>query len=156
MALSIQRTPGALLRFRRPTGVYQQTFRTALDRLPVFVAALLAGSPPITAGTVTVKAVVFEPRHLAAFLAMHGLPQEVGPETTVTATNAEEVNGLLVATLADWLDFYFLPKPNRFLVYADHDEYTTVFSARRTAVSRIATAMGVAGIAEVPGFSREA
>jgi hypothetical protein len=155
MALRIQTIPGALKRFSRPSGTYQHTFRTPLDRLPVFVAALLAGAPPITAGTVTVKAVVSTPRHLASLLAVHDLPQDVGPDTTVTASGAEEVRVLLAATLADWLDFYFLPKPNRFLVYADHDEYTTVFSARRTAVSRIAAAMAVAGIADVPGYSRD-
>lgn len=155
MPLRIETTPGAVKRFRHPPGTYQQSFRTPLDRLPVFVAALLAGTPPITAGTVTVKSVVFTPEHLARFLAIHNLTQEVAPDSAVTASGAQEVRELLAATLADCLDFYFLPKPHRFLVYADHDEYTTVFSARRTAVSRIANAMAVAGFADVPDDPRD-
>jgi hypothetical protein len=149
-----QVTPGILKRFHRPAGKFQQTFHTPLDRLPVFVAALLAGSPPTTAGAVTLKAIGSTPHHLPRLLATYDLPQELLPELTITATGAQEVQALLVAALSDWLDFYFLPKPNRFLIYADHDEFTTIFSARKTAVSRIAAAMAVAGVADVPGFSR--
>jgi hypothetical protein len=154
--MKIQATPGVLKRFRRPTGAYQQTFRTPLERLPVFVAALLAGGPLITGAAVTLKAIVFAPQHLESLLAKHQLPLALGPDITITATGAEEVKTLLAAALADCVDFYFLPKPNRFLLYADHDEYTTVFAARRASVSRIASAMGVAGIADVPGYSRNA
>jgi hypothetical protein len=154
--MKIEAVPGALKRLQRPPGKFQDTFRTALDRLPVFVAALLAGTPPIASGTVTLKAIAFEPRHLRQVLERHHLSHELGPDVTITASGPQELQALLVATFSDWLDFYFVPRPNRFLVYADHDEFTTVFSARKTAISRISTAMAVAGIAEVPGYTREA
>ncbi len=154
--MKIEPIAGALKRYERTPGKFQHTFRTALDRLPVFVAALLAGTPPIASGTVILKTVVFEPRHLLHLLASHNLGQDLGPDVTITASGAQELQALLAATFSDWLDFYFVPKPGRFLVYADHDEFTTVYSSRHTAVSRIATAMSVAGILDVPGYTRGA
>jgi hypothetical protein len=155
MPLSVASSPETLKRFRRPTGSYQQTFRTPLDRLPVFVAALLAGNPPITSGAVTVQSVVFTPTHLAALLGQHGLPADAAAGATITATGFQEVRDVVSAALADCVDFYFLPRPNHFLLYADHDEFTTIFSARKSAISRVAAAMTTAGIAAVPGYSRE-
>jgi hypothetical protein len=153
--MKIQHTPGSLKRVRRPSGQHQHTFRTALDRLPVFVAGLLAGTPPIASGTVILRAVVFEPRHVTALLKSYDLIQDLTADVSITASGAEELQALLIGAFSDWLDFYFVPNPHRFLVYADHDEYTTVFASRRGAISRIATAMSLAGISDVTGYTRD-
>lgn len=153
--MKIETTPGALLRFKQSPGKFQHTFKTDLERLPTFVAALLAGTPPITSGTVTIKSVVFEPKHLRQVLAMHAIKDEPVSGMAITASGPEELHSLLIGTFSDWLDFYFTPRPGPFTVYADHDEYTTVFASRKFPISKIATAMALAGIADVPGYARE-
>jgi hypothetical protein len=100
--------------------------------------------------------VVFEPRHLAALLQSTGIEAPLAPEVSISASGSSELHALLLAAFTDLLDFYFVPNPRRFLVYADHDEYTTVFAARQGPVSRIATAMSLADIADVPGYNRTA
>lgn len=153
--MKIEHSPESLKRLQHPPGKHQRTFATPLDRLPVFVAALLAGSPPLASGIVTIRSVVFEPKHLEALLRSADLPTEVTSGTAITGSGTAELHALLGAALADWLDFYFVPRPARFVLYADHDEYTTVFGARKGPLSRIAEAMSLAGVTDIAGYSRE-
>ncbi len=149
-------TPGNVNRLRRTAaGFEQRTFRTPLEQLPAFVATLLAGPLPVTSASVVVRQVVFPPRHLEAVLSSHGLPPACQAEWSIVAEDADESMVLLTATFADWLDFFFLPLPKSYLLYADHDEYTTLFAARRGTLSRMGSAMTAAGFAEVSDYVRE-
>jgi hypothetical protein len=58
----------------------------------------------------------------------------------IIAAGPEEIAALLEAAWGDWLDFYFPPSPKRFQLFADHDEYTTVFGATKGHVSIAAAA----------------
>lgn len=152
--MRIQATPGELKRLRRTAGSFQRTFRTPLDRLPKFVAALLPAHFLIASASLTLDEVVFTPKHLEALLSAHQLQLAYGSDWTISATGRQESTALLEATLADWVDFYFRPEPKRFLLYADHHEYTTIFAVRKGMVSRVADALKAAGFAEVPDFVR--
>ena len=66
----------------------------------------------------------------------------------------QEAIDLLVAALGCSLDFYFVPEPRRFILYADHDEYTTLWAARKRTLSAIGTALLVAGFSEVSDYTR--
>lgn len=145
--------PGALKRLRQRAGPLQRTFQTALDRLPAFSACILEGEP-LRTGSVTIEAVVFPPRNLTALLAAHSLTVAYEPGITIVADGPQECMSLLTAALGDWLDFYFLPDPKRFLLYADHDEYATVFAGRKGPLSRIGTAMAQRGFSEIEGYVR--
>jgi hypothetical protein len=61
---------------------------------------------------------------------------------------------LLEALLGDWLDFYFAPEPKHILLYADHDEYTTVFASRKGPLSQAANRLSALGIREIAGYAR--
>lgn len=144
---------GSLKRLRRQIGPFQRTFQTPLDRLPAFAAWLLDGEP-LRSAAVTLEEVVFPPKSLTALLASHGLTADYVSGLTIVAEGPQECTALLTAALGDWLDFYFLPEPSRFLLYADHDEHTTVFAARKASLARIGTAMARGGFSEIEGYVR--
>lgn len=148
-------TTHEISKLRRTAGTFfQRTFVTPpLNRLPAFVAILLAG-PPLASASLTLDEVVFTPEHVNRLLSRHHVPQECRSGWTITATGQQESKALLTAALDDWLDFYFQPEPNRFLLYADHDEYTTLFAARKGTLSRLATALAAGGVAEVSDYVR--
>jgi hypothetical protein len=153
--MHIQSSPRSLKDLRRAASpLLQLTFLTPLRQLPAFVKILLAASSPLRSGTITVEAVVFPPKHLEALLSSHSLPLECNAGLSITAAGLEEAEALLTAALGDWLDFYFRPDPSRFLLYADHDEYTTVFAARKGPLSRLETSLTDAGFQKVSGWQR--
>lgn len=151
----IETPPGALKGLRRRAETsFQRTFATPLKRLPEFVGALIPADPPIRTATAIVESVVFEPKHLVSLLVAHGLPTPYGAQSSIAAASFEESATLLEALLGDWLDFYFAPEPKHILLYADHDEYTTVFATRKGPLSQIAKRMSVLGIAEIADYTR--
>lgn len=152
--MQIEQSPGAIKRLRKAAGQYQRTFRTPLNQLASFTGAILDPHTPLTAADVTIDAVVFPPRNLEALLAKHDLPHQQGRDWTITASGPQEIGELLQAALGDWLDFYFLPTPKRFMIYADHDEYTTVFSATKGSVSRIRASLLSRGFVEIADYKR--
>ena len=149
-----EHTPGMVGRLRQSPGNWQRTFRTPLERLPAFVAALLLGAPRTTGAVATIRAIVVEPKNLARLLAHHGLAPALDSDWSITATNPQDVNGLIEAALGDWVDFWLVPHPKGFTLYADHDEYATVFAARRGPLSKIGAAMEQAGVVEVKDWVR--
>ena len=46
------------------------------------------------------------------------------------------VRGLLISLFADAIDFAFIPAPKPFVIFADHDEYTTFFSPTKSNLNR--------------------
>jgi hypothetical protein len=121
-------TSGSLKRLRKVPWRFQQTFATPLRSLQPFVATILAAREQILGGTVTIDAVVFEPRNLNTLLASRSLPPCLASESSIEAAGFPEVEALLEAALSDSVDFWFVPRPKPFVIYADHDEYTTFFA----------------------------
>jgi len=153
--MRIQSAPGTLKRLRRTAGTFfQRTFETPRDRLPAFVASLLAGDSPILSASITVQAVVSPPDHLESLLASHHLALPPGADWSITAAGQQESQALLTAALGDAVDFYSLPDPKRFLLFADHDEYTTLFAARKGTLSRLAGTLAAGRVAEVSDYVR--
>jgi hypothetical protein len=153
--MHVKVNPGGVRGIRRGVSSFsQRTFETPMDRLPLFVATLLSGQPAIHAASLFVDQVVFTPEHLERLLAVHQLPIEYTGDRSVDASSAEESAALLTAALSDSVDFYFVPQPKRFIVYADHDEYATVFAPRKGTLSLIASLLAEAGFQEVQDYVR--
>ena len=114
---------------------------------------LLAGDPPIAGASVTIEQVVFTPDHFEKLLIAHKLPLDYR-DNGVVAETRQEASALLVAALGGWLDFFFVPEPKRFILYADHDEYTTLYAPRKGALSAIGGALIKAGFKEDPDYVR--
>ena len=144
-------SPGTLKRLRRTAWPYQRTFLTPLDDLPRFVDVILSAVPQISGAVAVFDRVVFEPHcDLPPLYAKHSLPPKYwGDDLTLEARDPAEASELLGAVLSEWIDFFFVPKPARFVVYADHDEFTTLFAHRRAHLSRVVDALTAAGFAAV-------
>ena len=132
----------------------QRTFQTTQNALPRFVDLLLAGKPEIATASLTIEQVVFKPEHLEKLLAKHQLPLQYR-DRAIVAEGGQQSADLLVAALSDSVDFYFVPEPKRFILYADHDEYTTLFAARKGKLSAIADSLITAGFNEEANYRRE-
>ena len=154
--MKIDRAEGHLRRLRRTVAsLEQRTFRTPLQRLEPFISCLLAQDPPFTTSAVLVDQVVFTPKHLEDLLTGHKLPLNYGEGQSIAAEDSQETVALLGAALADWLDFYFVPNPKKFILYADHDEYTTLFAVRKGTLSQLVGRLAQAGVSEVSGYHRD-
>jgi hypothetical protein len=126
-----------------------------LQQLARFSATVVSGPSPVESGSVTLEQVVFTPKHLERLLTDRNLPPTYGRDWTIAAEGQQEIVALLEAALSDSLDFYFTPIPKRYHLFADHDEYTTVFGATKGQVAKVATALVDAGFSRVDGYERE-
>jgi hypothetical protein len=144
---------GTLKRFRKVLPPFQQTFKTPLKSLEPFVSAILSEIEPRGA-TAAIEQVVFEPKHLLALLDAHSIPPQPLSRRQLTATAKGEVATLLQAALSDWVDFLFVPEPKSFTIYADHDEYTTVFAHSRSNLSRVTGPLTTQGFEAVLQYVR--
>ena len=60
-----------------------------------------------------------------------------------------------MATLGDWLDFIFVPEPGSIAIYADHDEYATIYAQTRSNLNRVTTPLADSGFHFVNDYERE-
>lgn len=91
---------------------------------------------------------------VAELLSQHHLPNPVRHDTTIMAETAAESLSLLTAALGDWVDFLYVPAPKPFVLYADHDEYTTFFASRQSNLHPVTSALTAGGFARVEGYLR--
>jgi hypothetical protein len=145
---------GVLQTFHRTPWKFQQTFRTPLQDLPAFVKAILGANQLLSGGSIVIKQWVFEPKHLYELLKSHAIEPRNLLGQSLTASNPREVEELLVAAFSDWVDFLFVPTPKAFVIYADHDEFTTFFAHTRGDLNRAVQAMAALGVKTVPDFKR--
>jgi hypothetical protein len=157
--MRIAEAPGAAQALRQKLGrsqdYYQETFRTPSRQARLVTTTVLATHTQLDAGSVTIEHVVFTPKNLEALLGDNDLPLTYGRDTIITASGAKESEALLEAAWSDWLDFYFVPVPSTFQLFADHDEYTTFFAATKGHLARIVTALSAASFPRVGGYRRE-
>jgi hypothetical protein len=147
--LTITQTPGAIKKFSRSSWRFQQTFRTPLKKLKPFVATILDAVGQIESGAVTIDGYVFEPKNLHQLLASQNVPPTVYHDVVVTALGRESVEILLRTAFSDWVDFVFQPSPKPFVIYADHDEYTTFFANTKGKLNQVVLPLNAAGFEKV-------
>jgi hypothetical protein len=137
--MRIVESPGTLHRYRQRDWPFQQTLQTPMKDLPRFVDVIFSALPGVQSATAVFEQVVFEPRYgLVPLYARHSLPPKwYGDDLTIAAETAEESRELLEAVLSEWIDFFFVPTPMPFAIYADHDEYATFLSSTRGDLARV-------------------
>lgn len=100
--------------------------------------------------------IVFAPTDLIAYLHTVGIQTDEAQLTRAQlhAESAFEAATLLEHLLGDWIDFAFIPSsPREFVLYADHDEYTTIFTANTDLLTALHTAMKTEGFQEVKDWT---
>ena len=98
---------------------------------------------------------MFEPEHLLDILTRHSLPHQYQKGTAVVAEGQQESEELLHAAFSDTMDFLFVPTPKPFVIYADHDEFTTFYANTRSNLNRVSDALLTQGFEEVSGYQRQ-
>jgi hypothetical protein len=139
------RAPEVLDRFCKEPWEFQQTFLTPLQSLQSFVVTIVSSGEPLRDASVIIDEVVFEPRDLNAMLAKYSLPLRYDRGLCLTAAAPQEIEELLRVVFGEWIDFLFVPNPQFFAIYADHDEYTTFYAHDRANLERIANALSNRG-----------
>jgi hypothetical protein len=146
--------PGALEHMRARAGEHQATFVVPPERASQFAAALLCAGIGAAGARLVIDAVVFPPKHLQTALGNRDAEAWLDAETILEAEPGE-AEALLTAALQDWTDFWFVPIPGGFLLYGDHDEYSTIFAQRKGPLSHAADALRAVGFDDVDGYERE-
>ena len=144
----------ALETFCRNPWEFQQTIETPLKNLPSFVKTIVSAGEKIEEASLTIDQVVFEPKTLIHMFAIHSLPVAYERGVSLRAVGQQEVEELLVSVLSDWIDFLFIPEPQSFAIYADHDEYTTIYSHTSSKLDRVAIALTGQGFVVVTNYER--
>jgi hypothetical protein len=153
--MKVTHTAGTLKRFRRTPWKFQITFQTPLKQLEAFVAGIVESGEPPESAALTIDQVVFDPRHLDVLVIERNGESPLKRGDTIAAVGPDEVADLLKAGLADWIDFTFVPQPKRFVIYADHDEYCTVFANSGSNLNRVVASLGATGFEPVRDWLRE-
>ena len=118
------------------------------------MSSILSTLAPIEEGRVTIDEVVFEPKHLKALLSEYSLSADFGHDLSLVAAGHDQVAALLRAALADWVDFLFVPTPKPFLIYADHDEYSTFYANTTSNLNRVVHALSEKGFEKIQNYRR--
>jgi hypothetical protein len=142
-------------RFRRTPWRFQATFSTPLRNLGDFTSTILGSLGDVREGIVSIDSVVFEPRRLGGLLQRNGFAGELVRDRCITAVGAREVGDLLEAVLGDWVDFALVPSPKPFVIYADHDEFTTFLANTKSNLNGVVQPLLARGFREVAGYVRE-
>jgi hypothetical protein len=138
--------PESIGQFRANPYPYQKTLVTPRSNLAVFISALLAWFT-VDHGAVSTDQVVFEPDTFLELLKARDLTIENYWTFCAEASNSEDVPVLLNAMLSDWIDFVFVPSPTSFAIYADHDEFLTLYLPSSSALDDLSDQLKLAGFA---------
>jgi hypothetical protein len=147
--------PISLDEFRRNPWRFQQTFLTPLRYLKPFVETIFSSQKETRNGTIIIDQVVFEPKHLKELLFNRPLPISLEHNWALTVTGRKEIESLLIAALSDWVDFLFIPFPASFVIYADHDEFTTFYANTRANLDVVVDALLAKEFEEVREYTRQ-
>jgi hypothetical protein len=150
-AYRVEPTPGETKKLRRKAGDAQLTFAVTRAGAKAFASALLSGDPPCERAALVVEETSGALYHIGPLIEQPPL-ESLPRDTTITATGREAAEALLAAALSDYVDFWFVPTPGGLLVYADNDEYATVFAHRQGPVSKAGERLRAADLTEVTGY----
>ena len=134
----------ALKQIRKTPWKFQQTFKTPLNNLDPFVAAILSTASLETA-CITIEQAVFEPKHWIDLLTRYSLPPRYGKGVSVTAVGRQEVEELLHTAFTEWFDFLFVPTPKPFVIYAN----------TRSNLNRVVGTLSAQGFEEIADYRLE-
>ena len=150
----LSKKPEEIERFRAAPWPFQRTFKTPLKGLNRFVAILLAPFF-LEKGSLSSDEVVFEPENLFHLMTINSVQVENYWELNLTVEGQREIAVLLEAALGDWVDFVFVPTPELFAIYADHDEYVTFYAPNQPNLLSLVSDLERAGF-EIVDYMRGA
>jgi hypothetical protein len=140
--------PSASKQVRSLGWKFQKTFLTPLKALSPFADRIASIGAPKSC-TITIHRNVFEPKEWLDVLKRYSLKPTYDSGVAVRCEGAQESRELLGAAFTGWIDFLYVPKPKQFVIYADHDEYTTFYTNTKANLNRLAEAMTELSVSDV-------
>jgi hypothetical protein len=118
---------------------YQITCHTPLKRLPLFTQLLLEQLQPVNAALIIIDQIVFDvPEGLTGMRRAASEQRRVREAPGHLFENENEgLKAMLETVYSGWTDFRLLVTPPHHALLADHDEYTTFFSASREKIAQL-------------------
>jgi len=148
-------TPGVIKRFGRTPWRFQQTFETPLNDIDRFVSTIISAHGHIQKASVTIDQVVFDAKHLKTLISADESTIQLAQDVSITADARQEIEPLLQAAFADWVDFLFVPTPKPFVIYADHDEFATFYANTKSHLNQIVKPLASHGYSVMQNWKRE-
>lgn len=152
--MTVTDSRGSIKRFWRTPWRFQKTFQTPLKKLDPFVAVIISALSPFEKACVTIDGYIFPPKQLRVLLSTHSLSAGLGHDCSLIAHGEAAAAELLRSTLADWVDFLFVPTPKPFVIYADHDEYITFLANTKSSLNRVAIPLEESGFEIILNYKR--
>jgi hypothetical protein len=150
----LSHTPGALEKFTKKKWTFQCTICTPLTNLEPFVTEIVTALAPVEKGIIVIDGYVFEPKNLRKLLSADPQSMNITHNWSLESTSTKSMKELLFATLQDWIDFAFIPTPQLFAIYADHDEYTTFYAMTKSNLNRVVQPLLAHGFTQIKDFKR--
>ena len=151
---TLSHNPGSLAKFSRKAWRFQRTIRTPLTNLESFVAEIVSALVPIEKGIIAIDGYVFEPKNLRKLLSAYPQSMSLTHNWSIESIATPSIEEMLLATFQDWIDFAFIPTPQPFVIYADHDEYTTFYAMTQSNMNRVVQPLLAQGFTQVKDFER--
>ena len=151
---TLSHNPGSLAKFSRKAWKFQRTIRTPLTNLEPFVAEIISALVPIKGGIIVIDGYVFEPKNLRKLLSAHPQSMNLTHDWSIESIAIHSIKEPVLATFQDWIDFAFIPTPQPFVIYTDHDEYTTFYAMTKSNLNRVVKPLLAQGFTQVKDFER--
>jgi hypothetical protein len=146
-------TPELVRRFKANPWAYQRTLVTPRKDILGFLSALRELFPMVQ-GEASTDAIVFEPDNVLKFLRDRDLSLDDSWRFCASAQGEEDVQAMLAAMLSDWIDFAFVPVPETFAIYVDHDEYLTIYVPTEPVLDQVVAHLEPKGFVFVEDYIR--
>lgn len=150
----LSHTPGSLAKFKKTVWTLQCTIRTPLTNLQPFVLEIISALAPTQRGIIAIDGYVFTPKNLGKLLSVYPQSLNLTHDWSVESITTDSITNLLLACFQDWIDFAFIPTPQPFVLYADHDEYTTFYAMTKSNLDRVVRPLLAQGFTQIKDFKR--
>ncbi len=151
---TLSHNPDSLATFSKKACKFQCAIATPLPNLEPFVDEIISALVPIKSGIIVIDGYVFEPKNLRKLLSAHPQSMNLTRDWSIESIATHNIKELLLATFQDWIDFALVPTPLPFVLYADHDEYTTFYAMTKSNLNRVVKPLLVQGFTQIKDFER--
>jgi hypothetical protein len=117
-------------------------------------AEIISALVSIKRGIIVIDGYVFEPKSLRKLLSAHPQFMNLTHDWSIESIAIQSMKELLLATFQHWIDFAFIPTPQPFAIYADHDEYTTFYAMTKSNLNQVVKPLLAQGITQVKDFEQ--
>lgn len=118
------------------------------------MSEIVTALAPIEKGIIVMDGYVIEPKNLRKLLSANPQSMNFTHDWSIESTSIKSIKELLFATFQDWIDFAFIPTPQPFVIYADHDEYTTFYAMIKSNLNRVVQPLLAQGFTQIKDFTR--